>query len=871
MNWQTKGFDAFRRGVFGNGGQNLYVSKKGVLQRIFQYDLNHNGYFDLVFANCQNHHESAESYVYTADGKRIDLPGQGCVSGLAADLYESGYEDIVLCGRYDMAAPYATTDIYFGGPEGWSTDNHIRIPTPWAESVAAGRFKAGRLALAFAMPVYHEVRIFYQTDLGFAWEEGRVDLPIDADQVAAIDLDGDGFDELIAVKSDFSAGAVFWGGPEGISARDFSPIPLPAKEEQKPPAVVATLESNMEKKLRVAPQLRVGVWKKRRALFWSTGTKVIFYAVGADREITRFDELDAPGAIAAAIDGTRIAVAARPESMIFEKGKCVGRVATPQASDVAISAAGIYFASNGGNTTYTCETLLCTPKGREVRRFEGEDTRRVIPLRDFGQGAAVLLVNHFSRSSIGFDRTYVYWGSKNGYSPENRLEVPSHCAVDALCADLDDDGWAELLVGNNSENSLHLDPGHHLHHFGPSGFEPERSRTLKTDIGWGVVAGDFDHDGYLEIATPCNHWRDLRIFYGRDNFETYETIPFGSPNGGLRWILAVDLNNNGWLDLVLPHGSRSVILWGGPEGYSMENSTQLGGYCCLAAAAADLTKNGYPDLILGGHTQTAESNGYLKPRQPHHSYVHIYWNGPEGLSEHRKCVLRGDAADSFAIADFNNDGWLDLFVGSYHGGKDRDINSFLYWNREGHFRELDRDLLYTHSASGAVAADFNEDGWVDLAVANHKVDGDHHGWSAVWWNGPKGFNPERCTKLPTNGPHGMCSTDPGNILDRGPEEYYTSEAFDGKEPVRPVSAAIRAEVPKKCRVSIRFRAAKSKKSLERAAWSEWRKFDAKGRARLPELAPARFWQYQLALGATNSLRTPRITEVDVVMKESTTK
>ena len=140
---------------------------------------------------------------------------------------------------------------------------------------------------------------------------------------------------------------------------------------------------------------------------------------------------------------------------------------------------------------------MCTPKGRELRRFEGEDTRRVIPLRDFGRGRSVLLVNHFSRSAVGFDRTYVYWGSKDGYSPEDRLEVPSHCAVDALCADLDDDGGAELLVGNNSENSLHLDPGHHLHHFGPKGFEPERSKPLKTDIGWGVVAGDFNHDGYL--------------------------------------------------------------------------------------------------------------------------------------------------------------------------------------------------------------------------------------------------------------------------------------------------------------------------------------------------------------------------------------
>ena len=53
--WVTEGFEAFRRGTFGNAGQNLYVSRAGVLQRIYQYDLDKNGCFDLVFANCQNH------------------------------------------------------------------------------------------------------------------------------------------------------------------------------------------------------------------------------------------------------------------------------------------------------------------------------------------------------------------------------------------------------------------------------------------------------------------------------------------------------------------------------------------------------------------------------------------------------------------------------------------------------------------------------------------------------------------------------------------------------------------------------------------------------------------------------------------------
>ena len=58
--------------------------------------------------------------------------------------------------------------------------------------------------------------------------------------------------------------------------------------------------------------------------------------------------------------------------------------------------------------------------------------------------------------------------------------VPSWCAVDSVSADLDDDGWVEMIVCNNSENSLDKDPGHHVHHFGPNGFDPSRSSCSPT-------------------------------------------------------------------------------------------------------------------------------------------------------------------------------------------------------------------------------------------------------------------------------------------------------------------------------------------------------------------------------------------------------
>ena len=863
FSWVTEGFDAFRAGTFGNGGQNIYVSHKGILQRIFQHDLNHNGFFDLVFANCQKHHEAAESYVYSLTGERSILSGQGAVSGVVDDLFDSGYQDIVIAGRYDMAAPYATSDIYFGSPEAYSTKYHVRIPTPWSENVTSGRFKPGKKSLVFAMPIYKQIRIFDQTDTGFTWD-GFVDWDVHAQQVLAVDLDGDNFDELIVVNNDLTFGRVYWGGVEGINENNYTDLPLPQADEIQFLQYSDNLKSQMEKDVNVFPQIRKGVCQKHNVAVLVTGKKLIMYASDMQRQIFRLDELEVPGVLAGAVSDDLITAAARPESKIYRNKKLVGKIATPQAADTAIMPDGsVLFANNGGDKTYTCNCVRCSENGEILQNFEGEDTRRIIPIVAQHQEPAVLLINRYSRSSIGFDKCYIYWGSKEGYNPENLQEVPGWCAVDSLCADFDDDGWAELLIGNNSENSMWLDRGHHLHYFGANGFIPEKTRTLPTELGWGVIAGDFNHDGYLDIISCCNKWSDLRIYHGCDNFQTWEDIKIGA-EWSLRWLGAYDLNNNGYLDLVIPHKNNPLILWGSKEGYSLERSTRLNCYFGLTCAAADFTGNGYLDLVIGGHTETP-SGGYLKPKQPHHSYVYIYWGGPEGFSEQRKCVLRADAANSFAIADFNNDGWLDLFVGNYHSGKDRDINSFLYWNRKGKFDELDREQLFTHSASGCIAADFNEDGYIDLAVANHKVDGDHKGWSAVWWNGPEGFNSSRCTKLPTNGPHGMTTINPGNIKNRGPEEYYVSAPFKAMQSAIPTSVQMEMELPDKCWVNIRFRSAECTDNLKDAQWSSWYKLKT-DKNTLPELNTGLYWQYELALGAINALRTPRISKINISMK-----
>ena len=899
--WTIQGFDAFRRGTFGNAGQNLYVSKAGVLQRIYRFDVNGDGWFDLPFANCQEHHESAPSYVYSLEGERLaTLPGQGALCGAVADLDGDGTQDVVIAGHHDMVSPFAAADIYFGGADGqWGERRHIRLQSPRALDCAIGRFDAtGRPAIVFAMPRWGFVRVYPQSEIGFEWSR-FTDIPAKCDAIAAGDFDGDGLEDLACRDDSTGSIAVFWGGAEGLFADNVSATDPVPEGELLGPEQKAGLKSELEEECpppRLVSAVRLG---GRTCFTLSTGRKLVFFAADAGRAFSRVLELDAPLAMDAATgdfdgDGFEdVAIAARArdpadrsrQTSWIWRGSASGftpenriTITTRSACSVDALDNRILFGQCAWGGFFTNDALLFTFRdGRldpEPRRFQGEDARRARLFRTPDGDIRVALVNHHARRSDGYDKVFIYTGGPDGYRPDRVIEVPGWCAVDTVTADLDDDGFPEMIVCNDSENAFHLDPGHHVHHFGSNGFEPEKTTTLRTDIGWGAAVADFDRDGYLDILTVCDHWNALGFFKGGpDGFRRTKDIEVfpqdesrvrhnvsGSqlkrPDaGGLRWIAVADLNGDGWLDAALPAiRPRSFVLWGGPDGFDFSRRQEFSTGPSASARVADLDGDGRPELVFGAHTMQASGDGDRPARQPHHSYLHIYWNGPHGFAESRKCILRADAVTAFCMGDFDDDDDLDIFCGSYQGEVERDINSFLYWNRDGSFSNTNRLDLVTHASSGCLAADFDEDGRLDLAVANHKIFGDHLGYSEVWWNGPEGFLPTRTTKLPTRGPHGMSAVEPGNILDRGPSEWWMSEPRQTGETLVLERVDIEADCPSKTWIRATARAAASAEEL---ATAEWRnpaglKVPAGG-----------FLQICLELGATNAISSPRVTCVRV--------
>jgi enediyne biosynthesis protein E4 len=273
------------------------------------------------------------------------------------------------------------------------------------------------------------------------------------------------------------------------------------------------------------------------------------------------------------------------------------------------------------------------------------------------------------------------------------------------------------------------------------------AKHLPETSGAGCAFLDYDNDGWMDIYlvnsgrsefyTPSQPLRNALYRNNRDGTFTDVTEKAGVAGGGYGMGVAVgDYNGDGFPDLYVTQFGRNILYRNNGDGTFTDVTEKAGVAAAGWSSSAvwfDYDNDGKLDLFvcqfaefdasLGCGTDDAGVRHYCIPRifKPRPSW--LFHNNGDGtftdVSEKTGIAAHLGKAWGVVATDLNNDGRMDLFVAN------DTVSNFLFMNRGGRFEEtgLAADVAYSadgraRSGMGVDAADFDQDGWMDLFVAN---------------------------------------------------------------------------------------------------------------------------------------------------------
>jgi PKD repeat protein len=302
------------------------------------------------------------------------------------------------------------------------------------------------------------------------------------------------------------------------------------------------------------------------------------------------------------------------------------------------------------------------------------------------------------------------------------LPYPAHATFADACGwlDINNDGRLDAVL------TFFDQPPVACLNFGADSFQFVQGSPLPSGINFaGLCCGDYNNDGLTDVFIT-NMGSGSVLLLNHDNGVFQSATGIGLDAYG-SYVMAtwLDYNNDGYIDLFIPGGgtrfaagpaTANLLFRNNGDGtFSRETesllATQLTSSSC--PAVGDFDNDGYLDIFL---TEWGHDNW-------------LFYNNGDGTYQKltgMEVNANNLVSTTACWGDYDNDGFLDLFVGNGNVDVAPRYHNYLFHNNgNGTFTKVQTGVVATDTSNcwGSAWADVNNDGYIDLFAAGHSATG----------------------------------------------------------------------------------------------------------------------------------------------------